>query len=321
MIAPKYSIIIPVYNRPGELDELLASLMKQTFKNFEVIAVEDGSAITAEKVVEKYSGQLRIIYLIKPNSGPGPSRNFGFDCASGNYLIVFDSDCIIPADYLLRVDTFLTTTPLDAWGGPDRGHESFSIVQRAMGYTMSSVLTTGGIRGNKNYEANFQPRSFNMGMTKETFLKTGGFKFDRYAEDIELSVRMRKLGLRVGLIPEAFVFHKRRVNFEQFFKQVSGFGKGRILVGKAHPGSIKLVHCLPSIFLLGLIFAPIIFFAQSRMGLLLVLVYSAYFSAIAIDAWVTTKSLPVAVLSIPSSFVQLCGYGYGFLKEKLNSYI
>ncbi len=319
MRRPKYSVIVPVYNRPQELDELLESLTHQTFKDFDVTIVEDGSKVPSDKIIEKYSDRLTLQYLYKPNSGPGPSRNFGFSQAQGEYFIVFDSDCIIPADYLKKVNDFLTVTPLDAWGGSDRGHESFSILQRAMAYTMSSVLTTGGIRGNKNHSSNFQPRSFNMGMTKESFIKTGGFKFDRLAEDIELSIRMKNLGLRIGLIPEAFVFHKRRIDFEQFFRQVSGFGKGRILVGRAHPGSVKLMHWFPALFLIGLFISPIMFLFSLNLGLLLALGYSIFLLAIAIGGWTTTKSIPVALLCVPSALVQFCGYGYGFLKEIIKS--
>lgn len=315
MRRPTYSVIIPVYNRPQELDELLASLTQQTLKDFDVTVVEDGSTVPSDKVVEKYADRLSLQYLYKPNSGPGPSRNFGFSQARGDYFIVFDSDCIVPSDYLATVNKFLTTTPLDAWGGPDRGHESFSVLQRAMAYTMSSVLTTGGIRGNKNQADNFQPRSFNMGMTKEAFAKTGGFTFDRHAEDIELSIRMKKLGLRVGLIPEAFVFHKRRIDFKQFFKQVAGFGKGRVLVGRVHPGSIKITHWFPALFLLGFVLIPILFLFDLRLGLLLFLGYGGFLFAVAIGGWLSTNSIAVALRCIPAAFVQLTGYGYGFLKE------
>ena len=319
MRRPKYSVVIPVYNRPQELEELLESLTRQTYTDFDVTIVEDGSTIPSDKVVEKYSDRLTLQYLYKPNSGPGPSRNFGFSQAQGEYFIVFDSDCIIPADYMKTVNDFLAATPLDAWGGPDRGHESFSILQRAMAYTMSSVLTTGGIRGNKNRAGNFQPRSFNMGMTKDVFIKTGGFKFDRHAEDIELSIRMKNLGLRVGLIPEAFVFHKRRIDFEQFFRQVSGFGKGRVLVGRAHPRSVKLTHWFPALFLLGLVIIPSLFLFNLQLGLLWITGYGVFLLSVAIGGWLSTNSIAVALGCVPAALVQLTGYGYGFLKEMTKS--
>ena len=317
MRKPKYSVIVPVYNRPQETEELLESLTHQTYKNFEVILVEDGSAITSEKVFEKFSNLLSLQYFYKPNSGPGPSRNFGFEKAAGDYLVVFDSDCIIPPLYFDSVERSLLHTHLDAWGGPDRSAENFTAIQRAMAQTMSSVLTTGGIRGSK--AKGFQPRSFNMGISKEVFQKTGGFRFDRFAEDIELSIRIAKSGFRTGLIPEAYVFHRRRADFRQFFKQVSNFGKGSALVGKLHPGHIKVLHWFPTFFLVGLILLPFLLLFFSPVGVTLLFGYCLYLAAIGTMAWFETGSLAVAFLSIPSSVIQLTGYGRGFLKEMLKS--
>ena len=314
--AHKYSVIIPVYNRPDEMDELLWSLSAQTFSNFEVIVVEDGSSIDSRSIVEKYSKKLHIQYFYKTNSGPGPTRNVGFEKALGEYYVVFDSDCILPATYFESVEKFLLTTKLDAWGGPDRGHENFTKLQRAMAHTMSSLFTTGGIRGAKNRIGSYQPRSFNMGMSKETFLNTGGFNFDRFAEDIELSIRMKKLGLQVELIPDAYVFHKRRANLSQFFVQVANFGKGRALIGSIHPGEIKLVHWFPSFFLVALLSIPILFLFAKSMAFWWSIFLSLYLILIGIDGLLKTKSILVALLSIPSAVIQLSGYGAGFLAQK-----
>ncbi|MBI1768990.1 MAG: glycosyltransferase [Bacteroidetes bacterium] len=313
MRQPKYSIIVPVYNRPQELDDLLQSLTQQTFRDFEVLVIEDGSSISSEKVFEKYSNQLSVTYFFKPNSGPGPSRNFGFEKALGEFFVVFDSDCQVPPHYLESVEKFLSSTHLDAWGGPDRGHEKFTPLQQAMAFTMSSTLTTGGIRGGKS--KNFQPRSFNMGISREAFHKTGGFHFDRFAEDIELSIRMKKLGLRVGLIPDAFVYHQRRATLKDFFKQVSNFGKGRALVGQAHRGEIKITHWFPSLFLLGLLALIPMAFALPMIASIGAVGYILYFIAIAFDCFSSTHSVQVTLLSIPSAFVQMVGYGSGFLRE------
>lgn len=313
MTSPKYSIIIPVYNRPDEVEELLESLTNQTFTNFEVILVEDGSSITCEKVFEKYTRQLSLRYFFKQNSGPGPSRNFGFEKALGDYFVIFDSDCIIPPKYFEVTEIFLSQTPLDAWGGPDNAHDDFTSVQRAMGYTMSSVLTTGGIRGGKS--KGFQPRSFNMGFRKEVFQKTGGFKFDRFAEDIEFSIRMRKAGYMVGLIPEAYVYHKRRTDFTQFYNQVYNFGRGRVLVGRVHSGEVKPTHWFPALFLIGLLLLPFIFLFNSSLAVIGIGAYIFYLLLIAIDCLLSTKSICVSLLSVPSAFIQLIGYGYGFLTE------
>lgn len=313
MQSPKYSIIVPVYNRPQEVKELLESLTHQTHRNFEVILVEDGSSISSMEVYEQYADKLSIQYFFKPNSGPGPSRNFGFEKAQGEYLVVFDSDCVLPTHYFEAVDEFLSKQPVDAWGGPDRGREDFTLLQQAMGFTMASFWTTGGIRGGK--KSNFQPRSFNMGLSRKVFEQTNGFAFDRFAEDIELSIRIRKLGFKTALISEAYVYHKRRTTFRQFFNQVSNFGKGRILVGRKHDGEVKLTHWFPSLFLLGLAALPVLALIFPILFYITSTGYVFYLLLIAIDALVSTRSVGVALLSIPSALVQLLGYGFGFLSE------
>jgi glycosyltransferase involved in cell wall biosynthesis len=311
MSQPYYSVIIPVYNRPQEVAELLESLTQQTFTDFEVVLVEDGSTNTSDKVFEHYAAQLSIQYFFKPNTGPGPSRNFGFEKAKGNYFVMFDSDCILPHHYFESVEAFLKNEKADAWGGM----KDFTFLQQAMAFTMSSSLTTGGIRGGK--QKAFQPRSFNMGISREVFEKTRGFQFDRFAEDIELSIRIRKLGFRTALIPNAYVYHKRRTSLSQFFKQVSNFGKGRILVGRKHPGEVKITHWLPAFFLVGLLTVPVLWLFTTWTAQLVLLLYGAYVLFVALDCIVTTRSLLVALLSIPSTFVQMTGYGYGFLKALL----
>lgn len=315
MQRPKYSVIVPVYNRPDEIKELLQSLTLQQFRNFEVIIVEDGSTNPCCDVVDSFRDRLQLEYIVKQNSGPGPSRNVGYAMAKGDYLVVFDSDCIIPAEYFQVVEEALNRHSFDAWGGPDRAHENFTWLQRAMAYSMSSVLTTGGIRGSKKGVGSFQPRSFNMGISRKVFEKTNGFKFNRLAEDIELSIRMRKLGFNVVLLTEAFVYHKRRTTLKQFYNQVSSFGKGRVQVGREHPGEIKITHWFPAVFLVGL-FTPLFLWLVSKPVALTVLIfYAMYFVAIFMDSWRVNKSLRVAFLSIPSAFVQLTGYGSGFLRQ------
>jgi len=312
MSQPTYSVIIPVYNRPQEVAELLESLTHQTVQDFEVLLVEDGSTITSQKVFEQYSGRLSIQYFFKPNTGPGPSRNFGFEKAKGKYFVVFDSDCMLPPHYFESVDSFLKNEKADAWGGPDRGMKDFTPLQQAMAFTMSSILTTGGIRGGK--QKAFQPRSFNMGISREVFEKTRGFHFDRYAEDIELSIRIRKQGFKTVLIPDAFVHHKRRTSLGQFFKQVSNFGKGRVLVGRKHPGEVKLTHWFPFFFLLGLVVMILLLSTYPELGKLLLAGYVVYTLSIFISCFITTHSVIVSLLSIPSLFVQMIGYGWGFIR-------
>jgi glycosyltransferase involved in cell wall biosynthesis len=317
---PKYSVIIPVYNRPDELDELLGSLTRQTRKNFEVIIVEDGSSIPCETVVKRYDALIPVRYFYKKNEGPGPARNFGYQKASGEYFVVFDSDCIIPPEYFSFVDQALIELKLDAWGGPDRAHEKFTPIQRAMGYTMSSVLTTGGIRGGKKRLGWFQPRSFNMGISAEVFERTGGFKFTRFAEDIEFSIRMKKAGFKVGLIEEAFVYHKRRTNFIQFYKQVSNFGKGRALLGAVHPEEIKITHWFPTCFTVALVALLVSPWVSQKLFIPGLISFIGYLIAIFFHSLYSNKNIWVAVLSVPSALLQLTGYGMGFVTERLKTY-
>jgi glycosyltransferase involved in cell wall biosynthesis len=317
-ITPKYSVIVPVYNRPQEVDELLSSLCRQQYTHFEVIIVEDGSTIPCREIVDKYTHQLSITYFFKSNSGPGPSRNAGFEKARGDYFVVFDSDCVIPETYFQAVENFFSDHTIDGWGGPDQGHASFTPLQQAMAYTMSSFLTTGGIRGGKRKIGFYQARSFNMGLSRNAWQKTAGFQFDRLAEDIELSVRMRQLGLQVELIPDAFVYHKRRTSFRQFFFQVANFGRGRILVGAKHPGEVKWVHWFPAFFTIGfvvMLLSPLI----TPIGYYLYACAFAYLIVLFLDALRITQSFQVAWLSVPSAIIQLTGYGLGFLAQKLKT--
>ncbi|MEJ7646293.1 MAG: glycosyltransferase [Chryseolinea sp.] len=317
MTSAQFSVIIPVYNRPVEILELLTSLAKQPFRDFEVIIVEDGSLDRCDRIAAQFQDKIAIQYFFKQNEGPGPSRNFGFARASGKYFIVFDSDCIIPDTYFPAIVQSLFVNRWDAWGGPDKAHGDFTVLQRAMGYTMSSILTTGGIRGGTKSAEAFLPRSFNMGMSREVFIATQGFNFTHYAEDIELSIRIKKAGFRVGLIPDAFVYHKRRTTFPQFFRQVFNFGRGRAMVGRAHPGQLKLTHWFPTIFFLGsmsLLVLPLLNVPLAVIGASL---FFLYLLAIFVHAWQESGDLRVSIYAIPSALIQLYGYGTGFLSEWL----
>jgi glycosyltransferase involved in cell wall biosynthesis len=315
MKTPTYSVIIPVYNRPGEVEELLLSLTRQRRGDFEVLVVDDGSTQRSDMVVDKFRSKLDIHYFFKQNSGPGPTRNYGAGHARGTYLVFFDSDCILPEHYFEAVETALATRKLDAWGGPDRPTEDFTLPQRAMGYTMSSFLTTGGIRGGKRHLSWFQPRSFNMGISRAVFEQLGGFAFDRFAEDIELSVRLKKSGFTSGLIPDAFVYHKRRSTFSQFYRQVWNFGKGRALVGQRHPGEVKLAHWFPTLFVGAVIALPFLCLFAPRLGTAFATGLALYLVAIFIHALATSKNIIVGFLSIIAAIVQLWGYGVGFFKQ------
>lgn len=303
-----YSIIIPVYNRPAEVRELLDSLALQTYRDFEVLIVEDGSAIRCEEVVKEYEDRLTVRYFFKPNSGRSLTRNYGMERAEGNYLIFFDSDCIIPEDYFQKVTGYLEKTKADCFGGPDRAHESFSLMQKAISYSMTSFLTTGGIRGSKKGLEKFVPRTFNMGFSRNVYLRAGGFK-DMFGEDIDLSTRIRKAGFTVELFPDAYVYHKRRVSLTSFYRQVYVFGMARVDLYQMHPDSLKLVHMLPACFVAGTVFLLLssLFCAWAFIPL------GLYILALFLESLFVNKSLPIALLSIVTSFIQLGGYGMGFI--------
>ncbi|RXQ89067.1 glycosyltransferase [Ancylomarina salipaludis] len=311
---PKYSVIIPIYNRPNEAEELLASLARQTYKNFDILMIEDGSTNDCSAIVKSYANDLDIKYHFKPNSGPGDSRNVGMSMATGDYLIFFDSDCIIPPQYFEEVEKHLAKTPLDAFGGPDSAHESFSKVQKAINYAMTSIITTGGIRGKKNKLDQYQPRSFNMGISREVYKKVGGYTDVTPGEDPDLSYRIMNAGFRVGLIEKAYVYHKRRIDFSKFIKQVYKFGVMRPVLVKWYPDKFKLTYTFPSLFLL---------FSLFLLGLAvlinpLFLMPLAFIAGILfIESLIKTKSLSISLLAILASFIQLYAYGYGFLKSAI----
>ena len=315
-----YSIIVPVYNRPDELDELLDSLTRQQFRDFEVIVVDDGSTKTTKGISEKYGTRLDIHYFYIENVGQGFARNYGFTKAKGDYLIVFDSDTIIPPHYLKAVDDQLSREFLDAYGGPDRADENFTTLQKAISYAMTSFFTTGGIRGKtKNAGGAFQPRSFNMGLSRRVFQETGGFAKRDMGEDIELGIRLRSHNYRMGLIPDAYVYHKRRGTFRDFWKQVYSFGRTRFLLDELHPrlGLIKPVHAFPALFVLFCALIPVWYFLLKSFFWLSLAILGLFVGTIFLDSLVKSRNLAVAFLSIGASFVQLLGYGTGFLREGL----
>lgn len=310
-----FSVIIPVYNRPQEVDELLQSLTQQTYQNFETLIIEDGSEDRCKHIVEKYSDRLNVSYYFKENSGQGFSRNFGFERAEGEYLVVFDSDCLVPSHYFETVNSYLSEHWLDAYGGPDRSHESFTPVQKAISYAMTSPFTTGGIRGNKKHAGTFHPRSFNMGISRKVFEETGGYRITRMGEDIEFSIRIIKHDFTTGLIPEAYVYHKRRTSLKEFFKQIHFFGRARINIGRFYPSEIKLVHLLPPAFVLGMIFFLTLPFWNISLFIFLLILFLLFFMLIGVHSSVKNKNLYVGLLSSIASFIQLSGYGIGFISE------
>ena len=358
----KYSIIVPVYNRPDEVDELLQSLTEQELKDFEVVIVEDGSQKPCKDVCDKFADILDLHYYVKENGGPGQARNYGAERAKGEWLIILDSDVVLPKGYLQAVENGLSVecrvesvefaaaknkaeassddrnhnstlytlhSTLAAFGGPDASHPSFTPVQKAISYSMTSFFTTGGIRGGKKKLDKFYPRSFNMGIRRDVYLKLGGFSKMRFGEDIDFSYRIVEAGYNPQLFPDAWVWHKRRTDFRKFFRQVYNSGIARINLEKRHPGTLKLVHLLPTVFTVGVI-ALILLAAVARAMIhydapnwhtwywicLAALAPVFFYSLIIfIDSSIKNKSLKVGLLSIPAAFVQLMGYGFGFIES------
>jgi glycosyltransferase involved in cell wall biosynthesis len=313
MIELSYSFIIPVYNRPNEIKELLDSLTLQSYsKKFEIVIVEDGSSVPSSSVIADFEDTLAISYYQKPNSGPGDSRNYGMRRAKGNYFIVLDSDCILPPNYLDEVEKSLRQHFVHCFGGPDAAHDSFTNVQKAINYAMTSFFTTGGIRGGKKAVGKFQPRSFNMGISKEAFEKVGGYGNIHPGEDPDLTIRIWNNGYDTKLIPSAYVYHKRRIDWNKFYIQVNKFGMVRPILNQWHPETKRMTFWFPTVFCLGFLLSTVLAIFGFSFPLVC---YGGYFLVILIDALFRTKNVGVALMALFATGVQFLGYGYGFLKS------
>ncbi len=311
-----FSFIIPVYNRPNEIDELLNSIQALKFEGeFEVVIVEDGSQQTSEKVIEKYKEALYISYYKKENTGPGDSRNFGMRKAKGDYFLILDSDCLLPKDYLKEVSAGLDQDFVHCFGGPDAAHSTFSSLQKAINYSMTSLFTTGGIRGKDKSVSKFQPRSFNMGLSKEVFQKTQGFGRIHPGEDPDLAIRIWKLGYETRLFEKAFVYHKRRISFSKFYQQVRKFGLVRPILNKWHPETAKFIFWFPFLFCLALLSAFVLAGIGYYFGLI---TFAIYFLIVTLDSAIKNRSLLVGLMSLPAILIQFYGYGSGFINTTIN---
>lgn len=308
---PFFSVIVPVYNRVDEVKALLDSLYRQTDKDFEVIIVEDGSTVPCDEVCEWYSKSwLDVRYFFKENEGRSIARNYGLDRARGQYFVFFDSDCVIPPTYFETVRKELSDRKLDCYGGPDGAHDSFSDVQKAINFAMTSFLTTGGIRGGKRSLEKFTPRTFNMGFSSEVYKSVGGFR-EMFSEDIDMSTRIKNAGFSTGLLADAPVWHKRRLNFKKFFRQVHIFGMSRITLKYLYPGSLKIVHTLPAIAVILALILIVLGIFVSPWWLLPI---GLYIIALFVAAWMSTRSLRIALIAIPAAAIQIIGYGTGFIR-------
>lgn len=308
-----YSFIIPVYNRPNEIRELLLSMRELEFQRpYEIVIVEDGSTVDSKKVIEEFSTSLNISYFSKPNTGPGDSRNYGMKMAAGNYFIILDSDVILPPYYLKEVDKALNKNYVHCFGGPDGAHGSFSSVQKAINYSMTSLLTTGGIRGGKRRVGKFQPRSFNMGLSKEAFTKTNGFGIIHPGEDPDLALRLQKLRYKTLLFSNAYVYHKRRINWYKFLQQVYKFGLVRPILNLWHPESAKLTYWFPAIFMAGFILSLVVLIFKIPI---LFQIYLIYFLLVFLHSLFLNHKVSIAAYSVAAVLVQFLGYGFGFCQS------
>ncbi|RDK86868.1 glycosyltransferase [Marinirhabdus gelatinilytica] len=308
-----YSFIIPVYNRPQEIKELLESFLVLQFSEpYEIVIVEDGSEDSSENIVGEFSEKLSVSYYYKENSGPGDSRNFGMKKAKGNYFIILDSDCLLPSHYLQTVDYFLENSYYDCYGGADAAHQNFSQLQKAINYVMTSFFTTGGIRGSKKSINKFEPRSFNMGISEKAFVATGGFSRIHPGEDPDLSQRIVKAGFETTFIPDAFVYHKRRISWKKFFTQVKKFGLVRPILNKWHPNAAKITFWFPTIFVFFVLFSIL---AGVLISFWLLVPLLVYMVLILLDASIKSKNLWIGCLAVFAMFIQFFGYGLAFLKS------
>lgn len=309
MERPRFSVIVPVYNRIDEVEDLMCSLESQTCKDFEVVIVEDGSSLPCGDVVKRHAG-VRSKYYYKDNEGRSIARNYGMERAEGDYFIFFDSDCVIPERYFEILSEELDRNPVDCFGGPDAAHDSFTSTQKAINYAMTSFLTTGGIRGGKVSLEKFTPRTFNMGFSREVYDKVGGFR-EMFSEDIDMSTRIRQAGFSISLIRAVSVYHKRRVDFRKFFRQVHVFGMSRITLRLLYPGTMKAVHTLPALAVIaGAVLLSLGIFVSPWWLLPL----GVYLAAIFLSAVAATRSLVIALKAVPASVIQITGYGSGFIR-------
>jgi len=315
-----YTFIIPVYNRLSEVKELLLSAENIDFdrKRFDFLFVDDGSDDGFREFIENYRSPSGLIIsaVYQDNQGPGAARNHGMALAQGDYFIFIDSDCLFPSNYLKTTDSALSKYKYDAYGGPDTHHPSFSRLLKAINYSMTSFVGTGGTRGGKNQVGKYYPRSFNMGVSRKVFHTIGGMNDLRHGQDMDYSARIYQAGFEVGFIIDAYVYHKRRTSINQFFRQIFNWGVARINLGVRHKELLKPVHFLPALLVAfyGIILILGIFIPVFRGVLLLMLIGHALVCMWAfVESLLKYKSLRISLLSILTLNIQVFGYGAGFL--------
>ena len=313
-----FSLIIPTYNRLNELQELIPTIEQQEYDltSIELVIVDDGSTDGTSAYINSYKSDLKITYVKQQNQGPGPARNIGMSLATGAYFIFVDSDCLLPPQYFSELAAGITAEGYEAFGGPDTYHPSFSPLLKAINYAMTSFIGTGGTRGSKKSIAKFYPRSFNMGISRTVYDIIGGFGSMRHGQDMDYSARIYQAGFQVGLISDAFVYHKRRTSLWRFFKQIHNWGVTRINLAGLHPNMLKPIHLAPAFILIAglliLLSAPFWLwgFALLKFGLLGLVALMIFIS---IQSFLEYRSVQVALLSILTLFIQVFAYAVGSL--------
>ena len=320
----KFSIIIPVFNRPDEIKDLIQSIVDQKYRDIEIIVIEDGSTITSSDIINSFKNKINLQYHETSNQGPGLARNHGVKFANAEWIIFFDSDCTIPKNYFYEVDEFLkSNTEVDFFGGPDKSNKSFSFLQKAINYSMTSMLTTGGIRGSKYTVDKFLPRSFNMGMKKKNFLQVGGFSSMRFGEDLDLTYRLLSSGAKSSIIKTAYVYHKRRNNLIGFFNQIFSSGSARVKLNQKHKGTFRFFHLLPSLFFIFFVFMCLLLLFKIDFNFIFLIqfIYGIYFMLIFLESSILNKNPLVGLLSVITTFTQFFAYGTGYLKAWIKNYL
>lgn len=320
----KFSIIIPVFNRPDEINDLIQSIVDQKYRDIEIIVIEDGSSITSNDIINSFKNKINLQYHEISNQGPGLARNHGVKFANAEWIIFFDSDCTIPKNYFYEVDEFLkSNTEVDFFGGPDKSNKSFSFLQKAINYSMTSMLTTGGIRGSKYTVDKFLPRSFNMGMKKKNFLQVGGFSSMRFGEDLDLTYRLLSSGAKSSIIKTAYVYHKRRNNLIGFFNQIFSSGNARVKLNQKHKGTFRFFHLLPSLFFIFFVFMCLLLLFKIDFNFIFLIqfIYGIYFMLIFLESSILNKNPLVGLLSVITTFTQFFAYGTGYLKAWIKNYL
>ncbi len=320
------SVITPSYNRASELEHLMRSISAQSIDHnlFELIISDDGSTDDTEALINSWQekASFSIKYISQENKGPGAARNHGLEKSIGELILFIDSDCEAHPKWIETIVDEYHKSEFDACGGPDGGKKDFTLLQKAIDYSMTSFFTTGGMRGHsEKMISKFYPRTHNMGVKRDKYEAVGGFGNLRHGQDIEFSHRIRTSGGKIRFIKNALVYHRRRTSLRQFIKQVFNWGVARINLGKIDTAMLEPVHFLPSLSILLSLFIILIIY-QLDWGISeIFLLFFSPLSIICLLGALNKKDLrvfPILLLVIP---IQIFGYGLGFLQAYIRRFI